>query len=305
MCRFWTLVLVVSLVASTGCTSAVKNTMRLSEKSSQWNPLEKLTLKRDREATSDENRPVTMAAIWKDTTMSTAGNGIKRGFGGRIYFYDQENNPVAAEGELVVYGFDNSSEDPSKPQRKFVFEPEKLSEHYSESALGGSYSFWLPWDEAGGFEKTITLIPIFKTADNRVIQSGQSINVLPGKMPKAQHDNHGQPYRYLGSSSAVIGQNSDTDQSVAQASYTENEQQYRELNTIKTRVTEIQLTKNLQKLVNNAKKADKKMEASKAPAQPPLKSAASPRTQPKATESAPAKSGLSRSTYGVPGPFYR
>lgn len=318
MKRFWVLFLIAAISVSTGCTSAVKNTMRLSEKSSQWNPLAKLTPER-KENAKEEAEPVSMAAIWKDTKMSPPGKRGMRGFGGRIYFYDQSNNPVKADGELIVYGFDNESDDANKPKRKFVFKKEDLQEHFSESALGGSYSFWLPWDQEGGFEKTITLIPIFKTTDGRVIQSGQSINVLPGRIaassPAALGD---QPYRYLGSSSAVIGHPGEkgAESGVTRASYAQEDVNYEDLNKIKTRVTSISLTHNLQKMVNNATREASKAQSKSpvdavTPSQAVVQASAQqqPASKPQAvsanTSQNPSKGQVSRSVYGAPGPLYR
>ena len=127
-----------------------------------------------------------MAAIWKDSVFEKPGSASVRGFGARIFFYDVDNQAVKADGELLVYGFDDSNElkaDNSKADRKYVFQADKFQSHFSETDLGPSYSVWIPWEKVGGFRKTITLIPVFKTADGRVLKSGQSMNVLPGRNP--------------------------------------------------------------------------------------------------------------------------
>ena len=166
-----------------GC--AIKNSLRPSGKNSQWNLLSKLN---DRRKINRKSRhpPQTMAAIWKDSVFEKPGSASVRGFGARLFFYDEDNQAVKAEGELLVYGFDDSNEvkeDNSKADRKYVFQADKFQSHFSETDLGPSYSVWIPWEKVGGFRKTITLIPVFKTADGRVLKSGQSINVLPGRNP--------------------------------------------------------------------------------------------------------------------------
>ena len=198
------------VVGLTGC-AGVKNSMRLSEKDSAWNPIHKLSQERKKDK-KEESVPVTMAAIWKDSVMENPTSASMKGFGGRLYFYDQDNNAVKADGELIVYGFDDSvkGKDDSKRKAdvKFVFKQDEFQSHFSESGLGASYSVWLPFEAVGGFRKSVTLIPMFKTADGRLLKSGQSINVLPGKTPDQLQVSQSKdlPYTVLGSSPAVIRQ---------------------------------------------------------------------------------------------------
>ena len=191
-----------SLVLLSGC-SFVTDSMRISEKNSYWNPVETLALKKQK--SSDELLPpVTMAAIWNFALYEKPGSPSIRGLGGRLYFYDANNNAVTADGELIVYGFDEDSETKSKPDKKFVFRASELQSHYSESALGGSYSIWIPWDKVGGYRKSVTLLPVFKSADGNVIRGEQSINLLAGKIQKAESLDAEHPYRVLGSSLSLI-----------------------------------------------------------------------------------------------------
>ena len=124
-----------------------------------------------------------MAVIWKDTVMQKPGSPITRGFGGRIYFYDNENKAIKVNGEMIVYGFDSES-GKSEADKKFVFRDSELQGHYGKTDLGHSYSFWIPWDENGSPRMAVTLIPIFKNSDGTVVKGGQTINVLPGPEPK-------------------------------------------------------------------------------------------------------------------------
>ncbi len=189
-------------VAMSGCTG-IKNSMRLSSKDSAWNPVAKL--KEEKEKESPKSEPVTMVATWKGSTYEQAGTRPVNGFGGRIFFYDKDNNAVEADGELFVYGFDNSKEknESGKADKKFVFRSTEFQTHKSDSGFGVSYSVWCPWQKVGGFRKTITLIPMFKTVDGRVLKGGQSINILHGSTPDMQMTEN-KPYKVLGSSSAVV-----------------------------------------------------------------------------------------------------
>ena len=188
-------------VTLTGC---VKNTMRLSAKDSIWNPVEKL--RADKEAAAEPTEPVNMVCTWKGSIYENTGVPSVRGFGGRVFFYDKDNNAVAAEGELVVYGFDESNEDrqSDKADKKFVFKSDDFQKHKSESGFGTSYSVWIPWERLGGYRKSITLVPIFVTTDKRIIKGGQSINVLNGKPPSPKQLSQNKPYKVLGSSGDVM-----------------------------------------------------------------------------------------------------
>ena len=52
--------------------------------------------------------PVKMVAVWSDAIYNEAGKPPIRGFGGRLYFYDKNEKTVPVEGQLIVYGFDDS-----------------------------------------------------------------------------------------------------------------------------------------------------------------------------------------------------
>lgn len=129
--------------------------------------------------------PVRMAVIWKDGVYEEAGQNPVRGLGGRVFFYDEDNRPTTADGELIVYGYDDSKEnsDSNAADRKFVFRAERFQNHYSKTDLGDSYSVWVPWDEVGGVRKTVSLIPVFKTTDGKLIKAGQTLCMLPGAPP--------------------------------------------------------------------------------------------------------------------------
>lgn len=211
-------------LALSGC-AGVKNSMRLSSKDSMWNPISKLKAEKEKEAEPTE--PNTMVVTWKGSVFEKAGTN-SRGFGGRIFFYDAANNAVEADGELIVYGFDDSNKksDDASADKKFVFRASEFQTHKTVNGLGASYSIWIPWEKVGGYRKTISLIPIFKTADGKILKGGQSVNILHGKTPDRQLSNNG-PFKVLGSSPAVLSQanyNAEAgggDQTVVPASFQE------------------------------------------------------------------------------------
>jgi hypothetical protein len=129
--------------------------------------------------------PVRMASTWTDTILRQPGKPSQRGFGGRVMFYAKEGtDPILVEGQFVVYAFDETNREPTdnKPTRRYVFTPEQLPPRMSKSELGASYSFWLPWDEAGGPQTNISLICRFEPKKGSLVVGEQTQHLLPGTL---------------------------------------------------------------------------------------------------------------------------
>ena len=160
-------------------------------------PLEKLTSrlslsetksKPDATKQNNEAEPTRIAVIWKENILQSDGGRPKQGFTGRIYFYDQAGEVVKASGSLNVYGYEDSGDIKRVvPDKNFVFEADKFASHYSPSEIGHSYSIWIPWCDYGGFRKSITLVPVFKTSNGKIVQGTADYLSLSGKTPKAQN----------------------------------------------------------------------------------------------------------------------
>lgn len=168
---------VVVLAAAGGCA--------------EFNVRDYFDLKKNIPWTAGENGeqkpPMKVAAIWTDTILNQAGQPSMRGFGGRLMFYAVEGGkPIKVQGTLTVYAFDESTPDPTKvrPDRKYVFTPEQFEKHYSKSALGHSYSVWLPWDPAGGPMREIGLLVRFTPETGPAVIGDESKQVLPGYSEK-------------------------------------------------------------------------------------------------------------------------
>ena len=137
--------------------------------------------------------PSKMDAIWTSTVMNQPGKPGVRGFGGRIMFYqDDKEDPITIDGTLTVYAFgDRDKDGPERsPRRKFVFLPEHLPDHHSESALGHSYSIWIPWGQVGGTEQQVSLISRFEDHSGQVVASDPTQLLLPGRAadePRTRH----------------------------------------------------------------------------------------------------------------------
>jgi hypothetical protein len=152
-----------------------------------WKPSKIFSMKsswpfRDKDE-PQEGTPTRVTCAWTDTVMSQPGKKSQRGFGGRLLFYEEdEKNPILVDGQLVVYAFDETGREPTdnKPTRRYVFPAEQMPLHMSKNQLGASYSFFLPWDEAGGPKTEVSLICRFEPKEGSVVSSEQTRQVLPG-----------------------------------------------------------------------------------------------------------------------------
>lgn len=136
--------------------------------------------------------PRQIVPVWSDTVLHQPGEPATRGFGGRIMFYGEDKHKaIRVDGTLVVYAWDDSKGSMERtPDRKYVFPSDKLQTHYSQSRLGHSYSFWVPWDAAGGPLQHLTLISRFVSNDGTELTAAPAHVVLqgPGELSPFQNE---------------------------------------------------------------------------------------------------------------------
>jgi hypothetical protein len=127
-------------------------------------------------------KPVRLAVMWSPAMLNSEGKKPTRGFGGRIYFYDAANKAIPVEGQLVVFAYNDKKPggDSKSPDRKYAFTPEQFTQHYSPTELGASYSVWIPWDEVGGEQVEVSLVPVFTATSGQLVVGQSSKNLLPG-----------------------------------------------------------------------------------------------------------------------------
>lgn len=130
--------------------------------------------------------PAKALAVWEPAVRHDGGEKPMRGFGGRVYFYDQEaKRPIKVKGNVVVYAFDEDgrSSDDNVPTRSYFFDQQDIKKLHSKSKLGPSYNFWIPWDTEGpdGAAKKISLIVRFVPDVGSSVVSSQAVAYLPGK----------------------------------------------------------------------------------------------------------------------------
>ncbi len=127
-----------------------------------------------------------MATIWRADRMAEPGQREMRGFGARIYFYNEKSQAIPVDGDVVVHGYvttpTSRKSTNDQPDKKFNYTSEQLAAQYSPSDLGASYSIWVPWDE-DGFREEVTLIATFKSKKGGVVQASPTKIFLPGKSP--------------------------------------------------------------------------------------------------------------------------
>ena len=133
------------------------------------------------------SQPKTLAVMWTDAVYNQLGSTPTRGFGGRLYFYDEAGKAVPVQGRLVVYAFDDTGKQrPSKQaDRTYEWTAEELAALATPSELGDSYSVWVPWDGYDGQRRSISLLPVFQATDGQVVMGKPTLNVLPGTAPEA------------------------------------------------------------------------------------------------------------------------
>lgn len=193
-----------------GCSSMIPATNKNKEKDATWSFFKK----------KEYQIPSSINVTWTHDIYTKEGKPPTRGFGGRFYFYNDKSQAIPVEGELTVYGFDDTNKDHSNASfetadKKFKFTPEQFTTHFSESQLGASYSVWIPWDAAPGVQKKIMLIPTFKPKEGPVIRGNAATLLLPGVIPQEQeeqrilHANHGQGVQRA--SHVATSQNPNTD----------------------------------------------------------------------------------------------
>lgn len=164
------------ITAGSGCTMFTKD--KGSKKDSPWESM-KFWKK-------EYQTPAKMAVLWSPDLLTVAGQPPTRGFGGRIYFYNQKSQTIPVDGELVVHGFDearkkNSGGEEHVPDKRFRFTAEQFTEHFSESEIGASYSVWIPWDTNDYTQKELTLIPTFISKNGQMVQGAPAKVIIPGR----------------------------------------------------------------------------------------------------------------------------
>ena len=169
-------VLVAFAIANTGCSSmpakgSLASKMPWSKKNKKPEPYP---------------NPARMATTWTPDTLVQTGRTPTRGFGGRLFFYDEKTRAVPVEGELTVHAFAEGADGSQGEVKRYHFTPEQFTQHFSQTDLGASYSVWIPWDAVGGDQTRVSLVPSFRAKSGKLVQGEQALVGLPGKRRDAE-----------------------------------------------------------------------------------------------------------------------
>lgn len=130
--------------------------------------------------------PARMAVTWTPDTLVQSGRTPTRGFGGRLFFYDEKTRTVPVEGDLMIHAFAENPDGSIGEVKRYQFTAEQFTRHFSQSDLGASYSIWIPWDAVGGDQMKVSLVPSFKSTSGRVVQGETALVGLPGKRSEVE-----------------------------------------------------------------------------------------------------------------------
>ena len=130
--------------------------------------------------------PVTsVIASW--TPAISNGENSERGFGGRVYFHDQDMRPVKIKGTVIVYVYEEDGRKPCdpKPDEGVVFDEKTLNSKgvYAKTSLGHSYNLWVPIDADGheGQAKKVSLLVRYVPNQGTPQFSSLATTHLPGR----------------------------------------------------------------------------------------------------------------------------
>jgi len=177
------IIVLLGAMTLTGCASFTETDTKKKKKDKSWYSFKK----------KEYQVPQAVNVTWAYDLLTVPGKPATRGFGGRFYFYNEKTQAIPVDGELMVYGFDDThgtsdSMDLNQATKRFKFTAEQLTSHFSESQLGVSYSVWIPWDAAPGDQKKIMLIPTFIAKDGRMVRGAAATLNLPGKPRVSESD---------------------------------------------------------------------------------------------------------------------
>ncbi|MEM6471532.1 MAG: hypothetical protein AAF802_18370 [Planctomycetota bacterium] len=141
--------------------------------------------KKDDEPPKPYPNPAKLAATWSPDVLMQTGKTPTRGFGGRLFFFDERSKTVPVEGTLTVHGFEVGADGKDQQIKPFRFTPEQFTRHFTQSDFGASYSIWIPWDAVGGKEKRISLVASFQPTEGKIIQGSPTTMILPGEANEA------------------------------------------------------------------------------------------------------------------------
>ena len=138
---------------------------------------------------SARNPVVQIVCMWEPSEGRDPSGAPARGFAGQILFLgNRGGTPVAVDGEVMVYVFDDigTDEERSAPIHQFRFDARAWNNHLKPGTLGPAYHCFIPYTRPGGMEANCTLRMRFTPTDtNQPAQLSDASNIaLRGRSRK-------------------------------------------------------------------------------------------------------------------------
>ena len=135
------------------------------------------------ETATPKEPAVKLLCIW-EAARGRGPNGMPtRGMAGQLMFFTPSNpSPVAVEGDVRIYLFDNlgTPQEQARPIHQFDFTSESWQAHLRNGNLGPSYHVFVPYVR-GGFEQVECSLQVrFTPKEGPVVYSEMTSVVLPG-----------------------------------------------------------------------------------------------------------------------------
>ena len=132
---------------------------------------------------------VKLLCIWEPARGRGANGMPTRGMAGQLMFFTSSNpSPVAVDGDVRIYLFDNvgSREEQTKPIHQFDFNSATWQAHLRNGNLGPSYHVFVPYVR-GGFQQVECSLQVrFTPKEGPVVYSEMTSVVLPGTTEQSE-----------------------------------------------------------------------------------------------------------------------
>lgn len=176
----WYLVLLVALVACTGCTTT--------------SLFSKLTHKQKFKKATADNPAVRCLCLWEAAEGNGVDNKPSRGVSGQIFFFTRGNvSSVEVDGDVRIYVFDDqgSPEDQSQPLHQFDFKGGTWKAHLTSTQFGPAYQLFVPYSRKGYHQADLALRVRLTPPSGMPLYSDLArVSLLGYERPKDQDDDY-------------------------------------------------------------------------------------------------------------------
>ncbi|QDT63633.1 hypothetical protein [Calycomorphotria hydatis] len=130
--------------------------------------------------------------IWQPAEGKGVNGVPTRGFAGQVMFFTHaSNSPVAVNGKVRIYVFDNlgTPEEQAKPIHQFDFEPAVWNAHLHRGMLGPTYHVFVPYTRSGSHGAACSLqVRYTPEYGGSPLFSEKASVMLPGKFQTVEEE---------------------------------------------------------------------------------------------------------------------